>query len=1422
MSVKVILFKHPLNNKPESSFTDAGQTVRSAMLNLVSQKELDYYYMYLNGRRVEDLETVMPEDGFLVGRFVPEGVRDTGEGEKKSSGSISAKNLLSGVVRFFGKVTVGAMNLVGMDLPHRDKPAWADDSRVQYNNTTVKRPGLSGGGNATNPNGLVPIILGTTRITPYYAATPFTSLSGTDGVNQYLHMLYVIGYRGLKVSSLKLGEDLLATNSADVVNGAITVDGAFASSDVSIEIRQDGTIPALYDSSGWTIKESAVNATLGSMRNSTTNADISGGELGGLTITINATAKTITRSAGNWGTAGVKIGDMIQLSGMSNSGNNQPMVVTDVGSTAIVCYNATTMVNEGPKASVSATVTPANIIETAKNVRKISWSIEFPRGLVKFNKNTAKNHTVDVRAYYRKKGDTDAQWIQAPAWTGESGTSLVKAKATTVRYTTTTADLGTSYTGAYETRVVFNQPNISNTDTLTYVEDCTWTYLRSQHSQAPISSKVSDKVVIVALKVRASYKLRDTIEAFNLVATRDYTRTGATGNEASIRALAGNPAAAFIHACMDAINPRPTPVAQLDLAAILAWGNSCTTLGLGCNGIVTNAIDMRSLLQQIAAAGRATFFIKDGLYSVAHDAEKTTTVAHIAPRNSWNFSYAKSFEELPHGYKVSFVNKDEGYEQDECIVLGDGYVYDTNETGSTVDAFGTAHTTSEEYLPGQNYVLATLFSSVTLPFVTDFDQAWKTGRYLWEVSKYRNVMYSVEQDVEQLVATLGDKVRFSHPVLSNALYTARIKKVYNNDDGDVTSVFLDAPVTVAATYGCRIRTPSVSLYRAITDAPGETKTLTFSSVISAASAPQEGDLVFVGPAGSETIEGLVSGIEINEDFSATLSIMPYAQEVFDADDDTPPDFYTKVIKTSKGVVQTAMDSDDFAKKNDPTSEATTNIITAVADEAKDYTDTEIPSKAPKNLGRFNAAHPATHNNLDWWVVYDTDDSPIERGVWYDDAGTETRISAVSGETGYTTDATLLAKLTSCLVDIAWCEKNSYGVAADYGIAMFFESLGAVTAFIEELFAQNITMASGGVIKSVNYAETGGYPTAGYELLSSGGLLKAKGAILRDVDIGGDNSVAYFGNGHIKLDDTGMTSASWDQRTSEQILGDLSIHFDDDSVVFTIAEDNIDPWNGYFAGGLGRIKDGSIDAYLRPSVTTTANTTSGSSTIVVASATGMNQGMFVKANGIPTTARVFSISGTSIVLTEAATATQTGVTTYFGYYGFGLIGTENIGAGGYSFYTSWLIGDFYPWYKHNSFPYNQWLGRPDYRWGNIYTDDVDAIGTITTVDIAASGSIDSYKIDDDSSPLATKSTTGNVTFTVYKPISCVLVGQGEDAATLSLRYNSSGYARVASVSSSAIAVTLNPGNYKLASSGSDGAVLYCVGVYGSTDGTDIWS
>jgi hypothetical protein len=62
---------------------------------------------------------------------------------------------------------------------------------------------ISGASNRADPFGPIPCILGRVRIYPRYGALPITEFAGDD---QYLRLLFVLGYGPLSVSSIKIGE----------------------------------------------------------------------------------------------------------------------------------------------------------------------------------------------------------------------------------------------------------------------------------------------------------------------------------------------------------------------------------------------------------------------------------------------------------------------------------------------------------------------------------------------------------------------------------------------------------------------------------------------------------------------------------------------------------------------------------------------------------------------------------------------------------------------------------------------------------------------------------------------------------------------------------------------------------------------------------------------------------------------------------------------------------------------------------------------------------------------------------------------------------------------------------------------------------------------------------------------------------------
>ncbi len=74
---------------------------------------------------------------------------------------------------------------------------------VAKQETTPHSYTVAGTANAAAPFSPIPKIYGTRRIFPQYAASPYSELSG---FNQYLRMLFLLGYGPLDISQIKIGD----------------------------------------------------------------------------------------------------------------------------------------------------------------------------------------------------------------------------------------------------------------------------------------------------------------------------------------------------------------------------------------------------------------------------------------------------------------------------------------------------------------------------------------------------------------------------------------------------------------------------------------------------------------------------------------------------------------------------------------------------------------------------------------------------------------------------------------------------------------------------------------------------------------------------------------------------------------------------------------------------------------------------------------------------------------------------------------------------------------------------------------------------------------------------------------------------------------------------------------------------------------
>jgi hypothetical protein len=133
--------------------------------------------------------------------------------------------------------------------------------------TSTALNSVQGAQNQANPFGPIPVVLGTHRQSPYYAAKPYTEIVGDD---QYLRLLFCLGYGPLNISALQIGETPIAsfagvtieTRQGFVGDAAITLyPGEVDELGLSINLINTVDAPGINGTGGiWNSQTSAVGA----------------------------------------------------------------------------------------------------------------------------------------------------------------------------------------------------------------------------------------------------------------------------------------------------------------------------------------------------------------------------------------------------------------------------------------------------------------------------------------------------------------------------------------------------------------------------------------------------------------------------------------------------------------------------------------------------------------------------------------------------------------------------------------------------------------------------------------------------------------------------------------------------------------------------------------------------------------------------------------------------------------------------------------------------------------------------------------------------------------------------------------------------------------------------------------------------------
>lgn len=402
-------------------------------------------------------------------------------------------------------------------------------------------------------------------------------------------------------------------------------------------------------------------------------------------------------------------------------------------------------------------------------------------------------------------------------------------------------------------------------------DNITWVGLTTSYKTPPVTT--DKRHTFMELRIRATNQLNGHIQNLSAVATAVHPVYDAE-TETWSRQFTNNPAWVFCDLLTGEVNKRPVTTERLHMESILEWAEYCDEVPtppdgfeyleprFQCNFILDYQSTLQSVLNQVGSAAQASLNIIDGKYGVLVDRLKTTPVQIFTPRNSKEFSSSRFYGPRPHAVRVKYIDPQMNWEVQEAIAYDQGY--------------------DEEN--------ATEFDELTSFACTNYEQAWRFGRYMIAQNRLRQETISLTVDFENLICTRGDYVQITQDVMRVGGTPARVKDISGNII--TTDDSLDINPDIA--YGYVFRSATGEVFTS-TCTPVSANEFDLDGEL-----PAIGDLVIVGEVGRIVFDCIVRSISPNDDMSANISLIEKADEIFDYESSSElPDYNPQLSNTSR-------------------------------------------------------------------------------------------------------------------------------------------------------------------------------------------------------------------------------------------------------------------------------------------------------------------------------------------------------------------------------------------------------------------------------------------------------------------------------------------------------------------------------------------
>lgn len=393
------------------------------------------------------------------------------------------------------------------------------------------------------------------------------------------------------------------------------------------------------------------------------------------------------------------------------------------------------------------------------------------------------------------------------------------------------------------------------------VSDISILNLSTRFDRQPI--KTLKRHLFLELKIKATNQINGSLRNLSGVVNSVLDVYNGVAWE---KQVTNNPAWIVSDLLTGEINKRSIDRSRLNADSFLEWANFCdeipdsppsqtyTFTRYQSNFILDFNTTLNSMINRISTQCQASLSIIDGKYGMLIDRLKTVPVQVFTPRNSWNFSSQRSYVELADGIKVKYIDPISGWEQNEITVYNEGKDISNSLVFDQLDTFAC----------------------------TNFEQAYRFGRFMLAQGKLRQENISISVDFENLVCTRGDYVLLTQDVMRVGGTAARVTSK-SASQITVDEELVELPAT---SYGYKFRDSSDGAIYTGTLSFVDPRTFDLVGVV-----PEVGDLIIIGEVSRITIDCLVKSVIPRDDFSADITLVELAPDIYLAEStDAIPDY----------------------------------------------------------------------------------------------------------------------------------------------------------------------------------------------------------------------------------------------------------------------------------------------------------------------------------------------------------------------------------------------------------------------------------------------------------------------------------------------------------------------------------------------------